>query len=239
MTKTLKCVVVDDEPLAALLIKSYIEASDNLEVGYVFEDAIAASEYLNNYKTDLLFLDINMPDISGIDLFKSLKHKPMVIFTTAYKNFAFEGFELEAIDYLLKPIDYLRFKKAVNKAKEFYRYQNEKQAPDLVESIFVHSEYKLIKINLPDILFIESLEDYIKIHLQDSKMVLTLIPLKKMMEKLPADRFKRIHRSFVVAIPKIKTIHNRKIELITGEILPVSNSYSAQINEWKKGLPNA
>jgi len=238
MTKILKCVVVDDEPLAALLIKSYIEASDNLEVGAVFEDAIAASEYLNNYKTDLLFLDINMPDISGIDLFKSLKQKPMVIFTTAYKNFAFEGFELEAIDYLLKPIDYLRFKKAVNKAKEFYRYQNEKQAPDLAESIFVHSEYKLIKINLPDILFIESLEDYIKIHLQDSKMVLTLMPLKKMMEKLPADRFKRIHRSFVVAMPKIKTIHNRKIELITGEILPVSNSYSAQINEWKKGLPD-
>jgi len=235
MAKTLKCVVVDDEPLAAALIKSYVEASDNLEIGSVFEDAIAASEYLNNHKTDLLFLDINMPDITGIDLFKSLKNKPMLIFTTAYKNFAFEGFELEAIDYLLKPIDYLRFKKAVNKAKEFYRYQNEKQATDFVESIFVHSEYKLIKINLPDILFIESLENYVKIHLQGSKMVLTLMPLKKMMDKLPADRFKRIHRSFVVSTQKIKAIHNRKIELITGEILPVSDSYADVINEWKKG----
>jgi two-component system, LytTR family, response regulator len=235
MVQTLKCVVVDDEPLAAALIKTYIEASDHLEIGAVFEDAIAASEYLNKHKTDLLFLDINMPDITGIDLFKSLKDKPMLIFTTAYKTFAFEGFELEAIDYLLKPIDYQRFKKAVNKAKEFYHYQNEKQKIDVVESIFVHSEYKLIKINLPDILFIESLEDYIKIHLQGSKMVLTLMPLKKITEKLPADRFKRIHRSFVVAIQKIKAIHNRKIELITGEILPVSDSYMETINEWKKG----
>ncbi|WP_406825137.1 LytR/AlgR family response regulator transcription factor [Pedobacter sp. KACC 23697] len=235
MVPTLKCVVVDDEPLAAALIKSYIEASDHLEIGAVFEDAIAASEYLNKHKTDLLFLDINMPDITGIDLFKSLKDKPMLIFTTAYKTFAFEGFELEAIDYLLKPIDYQRFKKAVNKAKEFYHYQNGKQKIDVVESIFVHSEYKLIKINLPDILFIESLEDYIKIHLQGSKMVLTLMPLKKITEKLPADRFKRIHRSFVVAIQKIKAIHNRKIELITGEILPVSESYMETINEWKKG----
>lgn len=235
MVPTLKCVVVDDEPLAAALIKSYIEASDHLEIGAVFEDAIAASEYLNKHKTDLLFLDINMPDITGIDLFKSLKDKPMLIFTTAYKTFAFEGFELEAIDYLLKPIDYPRFKKAVNKAKEFHGYQNKKQATDFVESIFVYSEYKLIKINLPDILFIESLEDYIKIHLQGSKMVLTLMPLKKITEKLPADRFKRIHRSFVVAIQKIKAIHNRKIELITGEILPVSESYMETINEWKKG----
>ncbi|MFF5382149.1 LytR/AlgR family response regulator transcription factor [Pedobacter suwonensis] len=235
MVQTLKCVVVDDEPLAAALIKSYIEASDHLEIGAVFEDAIAAAEYLNKHKTDLLFLDINMPDITGIDLFKSLKDKPMLIFTTAYKTFAFEGFELEAIDYLLKPIDYPRFKKAVNKAKEFYHYQNGKQKIDVVESIFVHSEYKLIKINLPDILFIESLEDYIKIHLQGSKMVLTLMPLKKITEKLPADRFKRIHRSFVVAIQKIKAIHNRKIELITGEILPVSESYMETINEWKKG----
>lgn len=235
MVQTLKCVVVDDEPLAAALIKSYIEASDHLEIGAVFEDAIAAAEYLNKHVTDLLFLDINMPDITGIDLFKSLKDKPMLIFTTAYKTFAFEGFELEAIDYLLKPIDYPRFKKAVNKAKEFYHYQNGKQKIDVVESIFVHSEYKLIKINLPDILFIESLEDYIKIHLQGSKMVLTLMPLKKITEKLPADRFKRIHRSFVVAIQKIKAIHNRKIELITGEILPVSESYMETINEWKKG----
>ncbi|MEH3112081.1 LytR/AlgR family response regulator transcription factor [Pedobacter terrae] len=233
MTKILKCVVVDDEPLAAALIRSYIEASDNLQIGGVFEDAIAAAEYLNKHKTDLLFLDINMPDITGIDLFKSLKNKPMLIFTTAYKNFAFEGFELEAIDYLLKPIDYPRFKKAVNKAKEFYHYQNEKQHEDFIESIFVHSEYRLIKINLPDILFIESLEDYIKIHLQGSKMVLTLMPLKKITEKLPADRFKRIHRSFVVSLQKIKAIHNRKIELITGEVLPVSDSYVEVINEWK------
>ncbi|RDC54999.1 DNA-binding response regulator [Pedobacter chinensis] len=233
MVKTLKCVIVDDEPLAAALIKSYAEATEHLEISGVFEDAIVASEFLNINKIDLLFLDINMPDITGIDLFKSLKNKPMLIFTTAYKNFAFEGFELEAIDYLLKPIDYFRFKKAVNKAKEFYRYQHEKQTTGAEESIFVHSEYKLIKINLADILYIESLEDYVKIHLQGSKMVLTLMSLKKMMDKLPADNFKRIHRSFMVSVQKIKAIHNRKIELVTGDILPVSDTYAEVINEWK------
>ncbi|MFC1226360.1 LytR/AlgR family response regulator transcription factor [Pedobacter sp. BG31] len=239
MGKTLKCVIVDDEPLAAVLIKNYIEASPDLEVSGVFEDAIAALEYLNSSKIDLLFLDINMPDMTGIELFKSLRHKPMLIFTTAYKNFAFEGFELEAIDYLLKPIDYLRFKKAVSKAKESHRYQNEKQVHELVESIFVYSEYKLIKVDFSDILFIESLEDYVKIHLKDEKMILTLMPLKKMMEKLPAEHFQRIHRSFIVSIKKIKVIHKRKIELITGDILPVSNSYTALMNEWKKGRQNA
>jgi len=233
MVKTLKCVIVDDEPLAAALIKNYVEATEQLEISGVFEDAIVASEFLNINKIDLLFLDINMPDITGIDLFKSLKNKPMLIFTTAYKNFAFEGFELEAIDYLLKPIDYFRFKKAVNKAKEFYRYQHEKQTTGAEESIFVHSEYKLIKINLADILYIESLEDYVKIHLQGSKMVLTLMSLKKMMDKLPAENFKRIHRSFMVSTQKIKAIHNRKIELVTGDILPISDTYSEVINEWK------
>ncbi|MFW0715664.1 LytR/AlgR family response regulator transcription factor [Pedobacter sp. N23S346] len=233
MNKNLKCVIIDDEPLAAALIKSYVEASEELEVAGVFEDAIAASEFLNNHHIDLLFSDINMPDITGIDLFKSLVYKPMVIFTTAHKNFAFEGFELEAVDYLLKPIDYIRFKKAVNKAKEFYRYQNEKSIPTTEESIFVHSEYKLVKINLSDILYIESLEDYVKIHLQASKMILTLMPLKKMLEKLPASQFKRIHRSFVVSTQKITSIHNRKAELITGEILPISDTYAEVINEWK------
>ncbi|MFD2285701.1 response regulator [Pedobacter petrophilus] len=233
MSKSLKCVIVDDEPLAAALIKSYVDASEELEIAGVFEDAIAASEFLNHHHIDLLFSDINMPDISGIDLFKSLAHKPMVIFTTAYKNFAFEGFELEAIDYLLKPIDYVRFKKAVNKAKEFYRYQNDKQMPAAEESIFVHAEYKLVKIDLSDILYIESQEDYVKIHLQSSKMVLTLMPLKKMLEKLPANNFKRIHRSFVVSTQKIKSIHKRKAELINGEILPISDTYAEVINEWK------
>jgi DNA-binding LytR/AlgR family response regulator len=158
----------------------------------------------------------------------------MVIFTTAYKNFAFEGFELNAIDYLLKPIEYTRFKKAVNKALQFYNYRHQKITEPAGESIFVYAEYKLVKIDLKDILYIESLEDYVKIHIQNDKMILTLMPLKKMLEKLPEDKFKRIHRSFVVPVHKVISILNRKAELINGKIIPISDTYSSFIDDWKK-----
>jgi two-component system LytT family response regulator len=232
MNKTLRCVIVDDEPLAIDLIKSYVEISSQLSYLVDFEDAIAAAEYLNQNKVDLLFLDINMPDISGIDLYKSLNEKPMVIFTTAYKNFAYDGFELNAIDYLLKPIEYSRFKKAVAKAFEFHQYQN-KINTELDESIFVHSEYKLVKINLKNIHYLESLEDYVKIHLADRSMILTLMPLKKMIEKLPPEKFKRIHRSFVVAVSSVKSVISRKAKLISGVELPISDTYIDFISEWK------
>ncbi|GGE54659.1 LytTR family two component transcriptional regulator [Pedobacter psychrotolerans] len=230
----LRCIAVDDEPLALSLIQSYIMANENLELVQVFEDAIAASEYLNHTSVDLLFLDINMPDITGINLYKSLIQKPMVIFTTAYKNFAFEGFELNAVDYLLKPIEYLRFKKAINKTIDFYQYQQTNQKEVVEQSIFVHSEYRLVKIDLKDILYIESLEDYVKIHIQNSKMILSLMPLKRLLEKLPEDKFKRIHRSYVVPVSKVKSILNRKAELLNGEILPISNTYASFIEDWQQ-----
>jgi len=230
----LRCIAVDDEPLALSLIQSYIMANENLELVQVFEDAIAASEYLTHTSVDLLFLDINMPDITGINLYKSLIQKPMVIFTTAYKNFAFEGFELNAIDYLLKPIEYLRFKKAINKTIDFYQYQQTNQKEVVEQSIFVHSEYRLVKIDLKDILYIESLEDYVKIHIQNSKMILSLMPLKRLLEKLPEDKFKRIHRSYVVPVSKVKSILNRKAQLLNGEILPISNTYASFIENWQK-----
>lgn len=230
----LRCIAVDDEPLALSLIQSYIMANENLELVQVFEDAIAASEYLTHTSVDLLFLDINMPDITGINLYKSLIQKPMVIFTTAYKNFAFEGFELNAIDYLLKPIEYLRFKKAINKTIDFYQYQQTNQKEVVEQSIFVHSEYRLVKIDLKDILYIESLEDYVKIHIQNSKMILSLMPLKRLLEKLPEDKFKRIHRSYVVPVSKVKSILNRKAQLLNGEILPISNTYASFIEDWQK-----
>lgn len=232
MKNQLRCVVVDDEPLAIALLKSYIASAPNLTFLNDFEDAIAAAEYLNNTKVDLLFLDINMPDISGIDLYKSLKEKPVVIFTTAYSNYAIDGFELNAIDYLLKPIEYGRFKKAIAKANDFFQYKY-KFNLESDEHIFVHSEYKLIKINTKNILYFESLEDYVKINLIDETMILTLIPLKKMMEKVSTSKFKRIHRSFVVAIDHVKSINNKKAKLINGIELPISDTYIHFVNEWK------
>ncbi|WP_113636836.1 LytR/AlgR family response regulator transcription factor [Nubsella zeaxanthinifaciens] len=233
--KKIKCIAIDDEPLALALIKTYVDATEHLQLIGTFEDAIAAAEHLNQFPIDLLFLDINMPDITGIDLFKSLKVKPMVIFTTAYKNFAFEGFELNAIDYLLKPIDYIRFKKAVHKAIDYHQYQTKKSVEMPDEYLFVYAEYKLIKIEVKEILYLESLEDYVKIHLISGKMIMTLTTLKKLIEKLPADKFKRIHRSYVVAIKGVQQVANRKAYLNNDFSLPISDTYISFIHDWKNG----
>ena len=174
-----------------------------------------------------------MPDVTGIDLVRSLEIKPLTIFTTAYKNFAFEGFELEAIDYLLKPIDFERFKKAVTRAIEFFQHRQSAKVRSQ-ENLFVRSEYRMIKIDLSEIEYIEGLEDYIKIHLSNKRPVLTLMTLKTVLKKLPASEFKRIHRSYIVPVRKVRSILNRKVQLASGTELPVSNNYLSFIEEWMK-----
>lgn len=220
----IKCIAIDDEPLALQLVAGYITRFPMLQLVNTFEDAIAGAEFLRNNTTDLLFIDINMPDITGTELVRTLKNKPMVIFTTAYKNFAFEGFELEALDYLLKPIDIKRFTKAVDKAIDFYKYKQGIKNETQTESLYVYSEYRMIKIKLSDIEYIESMEDYIKIYTGAPKPILTLMPLKKVLEKLPFNDFKRIHRSYIVPVNKIRSVQNRKVQL-TSIALPVSDTY--------------
>lgn len=229
----IRCIAIDDEPLALQLIAGYIAKFPLLQLVHTFEDAIAGAEFLANNAIDLLFIDINMPDITGIDLVRTLKNKPMVIFTTAYKNFAFEGFELEALDYLLKPIDIKRFTKAVDKVLDFYKYKQGIKDDTQSESLYVYSEYRMIKIKLNDIEYIESMEDYIKIYTGAPKPVLTLMSLKKALEKLPFNDFKRIHRSYIVPVNKIKSIQNRKVQLTSIE-LPVSDTYIESFRAWIK-----
>jgi len=229
----LKCIAIDDEPPALLLLREYISKTPSLKLVQTFEDAITGGEYLRRYPVELLFIDIDMPDISGIDLVRSLKEKPMIIFTTAHKKYAMEGFELDAIDYLLKPISYERFSKAVNKANEYYNYKIKKPG-DETESLFVYSEYRMLKILIDQIEYIESLEDYIKIHIINSKPILTLMTLKGVLEKLPSSKFSRIHRSYIVANDKVKSIQNRKVMLPSSVELPVSESYLGFISEWKR-----
>jgi DNA-binding LytR/AlgR family response regulator len=229
----LQCIAIDDEPLALRLISEYVSRFPALQLIKTFDDAISGAEFLKNKPVDLLFIDINMPDITGIDLVRSLQVKPMVIFTTAYKNFAYEGFELEALDYILKPIDFKRFEKAVEKAVDYYRYKNQSASEQPEESLYVYSEYRMVKIDLSAIEYIESMEDYIKIHQTKAPTVLTLISLKKVLEKLPADKFQRIHRSYIVPLGKIRSIQNRKIKLTDVE-LPVSDSYHDIIRNWMK-----
>jgi len=228
----LKCIAIDDEPLALRLISEYVSRFPALQMVNTFEDAIAGAEFLKNTPIDLLFVDINMPDVTGIDLVRSLLVKPMVIFTTAYKKFAYEGFELEAIDYILKPIDIKRFTKAVEKAIDYHKYKN-KPDDEADESLYVYSEYRMVKIDPDTIEYIESMEDYIKIHITNDKTILTLIPMKKVLEKLPSAKFQRIHRSYIVPVNKIRSIQNRKVRLTNVE-LPVSESYNDFARNWSK-----
>ncbi|MCC8411231.1 LytTR family DNA-binding domain-containing protein [Mucilaginibacter sp. UR6-1] len=229
----LKCIAIDDEPLALTLISTYVSRIPTLQMLHTFENAIAGAEFLRNNEVDLLFIDINMPDITGIDLVHSLEKKPMVVFTTAYKNYAYEGFELEAIDYLLKPIDFNRFTKAVDKAVEYHGYKNNAGTPAHDENIYVYSEYRMVKITISEVEYLESMEDYVKIHLADGKVILTLMPMKKLLEKLPADKFRRIHRSFAVAVNKVRSIQGRKV-FLKDTSLPISDSHADFIKEWAK-----
>ncbi|MBA4197725.1 MAG: DNA-binding response regulator [Chitinophaga sp.] len=229
----LNCVAIDDEPLALELIKNHIKQMRELQLLQAFDDAVAGASFLRLNKVDLLFVDINMPDITGIDLVKNLQHKPLIIFTTAYRKFAVEGFELDAIDYLMKPITFDRFRKAALKAVDFHEYKNNMK-DESNESIFVRSEYKLVRIPLNDIEYIEGLEDYIKIHFTNAKPLLTLMTMKGILEKLPPEKFTRIHRSYIIPLNRIQSFVNKKILLNTGKELPVSNSYIEFINNMMK-----
>lgn len=228
----LKCIVIDDEPLAINLLTGYLTKFPELQLLQSFDDALSGAEFLRRITVDILFIDINMPDITGLDLVRSLEQNPIVIFTTAHKKFAIDGFELDAIDYLLKPISFERFSRAVNKAVEYYRYKN-KTDNETNENLFVYSEYRLVKIPLNDIEYIESLEDYIRINIADAKPILTLMPLKTVLEKLPAHNFSRIHRSYIVNINKVQSVLNRRVTLSSSIELPISDSYVNFVNNWK------
>ena len=228
---SLKCVAIDDEPLALELIKTYVQRFPTLTLVGVFEDAISGAEYLNQNTVDLLFLDVNMPDISGVELARTLTNSPMIIFTTAYRNYAFESYELQAIDYLLKPIDFKRFTTAVEKAIDFHAYKTIPQETNADGAIYVYSEYKMVKVWLKDIIYIESMGDYLKIYQdQIEKPLLTLTTMKKIIEKLPEAQFARIHRGFIVAISKIKSIHGKKVQLPQIE-LPIGDAYKDFIQQ--------
>ena len=219
----LTCIAIDDEPLALELVRKYIGKIYFLDLKGVFTDPFEARQVLETTKIDILFLDIQMPDINGIEFSRSLADKNIaVIFTTAFSEYAVEGFNVDAIDYLLKPIEYDRFLKSVYKAKEYIDYLNHQELHD--GYLFVKSDYQMVKIILKDILYIEGLDDYIKIYLPN-KSVLTLMTLKTIMQKLPTNEFIRVHRSYIVPISKIDHISRSKIKIIEREI-PIGVSYS-------------
>jgi len=230
----IKCLAIDDEPLALQQISSYIDKTPFLEKVALCHSAFEALEFLSNNEVDLMFVDINMPDINGMDFVKSLEQKPQVIFTTAYSEYAFEGFKVDAIDYILKPIGYEVFLKSANKAKTWFelnRKQNEtiQTTPDY---LFVKSEYKLIRILLSEIKYIESANEYIQIHLINDKPVTTLVRLKAIEELLPKDKFMRVHRSFIVNLDRIKVIEHNRIVFDQKVLIPIGEQYKNNFQEF-------
>jgi len=215
----IKCIAVDDEPLALDLLEDNIKQVSFLQLVKRCKNAFEATEVLQKENIDLVFLDIQMPGLTGLQFLKTLSAKPMVIFITAYRKFAHEGFDLDVIDYLVKPVSFERFLKAVNKASEYYNLKNSQQVNQQKDYFFVYAEYTLVKIVINDISHIEGMKDYIKIHLSNSsKPVITRLSMKAMEENLPSNKFARTHKSFIVAVDKIESIRNNKIKLKNAEI---------------------
>jgi DNA-binding LytR/AlgR family response regulator len=228
------CIAIDDEPLALKQIEKYIEKTPFLELKESFESALDAISYILEHKIDLMFVDINMPDLNGMDFVKSLSNLPKVIFTTAYSEYALEGFRVDAIDYLLKPIGYSDFLKAAEKAKE--RLQLKKDSQPEVKSndkfLFIKSEYKTLRLVLSNIKYIESMREYVQIHLMNEKPVMALMTMKKMEEFLPEADFMRVHRSFIVSLDKITVVERNRIVFDEKKYIPVSDQYKSKFQKY-------
>ncbi len=230
----MRCIAVDDEKLVLDLLVDNIRQVPYLQLAKACKNAIEATSILQNEKIDLIFLDIQMPKLSGLQFIQTLRQPPMIILITAYEKYALEAYNLNVVDYLLKPASFERFLKACNKAKELFDLKNDKnvlQSEQAHDHIFVNVEYTLVKIVFGDILFIEGLKDYIKIHLAStSKPVLTKMTLKAMEEKLPTDKFCRIHKSYIINAEKISVI-KRDIVSIGNSEIPVSDFYKENLSK--------
>jgi two-component system, LytTR family, response regulator len=222
----INCLIVDDEPASLEVLEHFIGKVFFLHLIRKCQHAIEAMQILEENKIDLLFLDINMPDVDGLQLLKSIKSRPLVIFTTGYKEYALNGYEYDIVDFLLKPFDFERFLRAVNKANNLISKSVRlpvvaHQKPQ--QFIFVKADYKLVKINVDDILFVEGLKDYIKIFTKQ-KLILTLMSMTAIEEKLPADEFFRLHRSYIISLSKIDSVSRHRV-IIGEKFIPISVPY--------------
>ncbi len=230
----LKTIAIDDEPLALRLVSDYICKTPFLELVGAFDNPLDAIEFLSSATADLIFVDIQMPDLSGIEFARSLETAPKIVFTTAFEKYALQGFKLNAIDYLLKPFSYEEFLTAAQKARK--QSELEANAHTSIEAnnqfLFLKSEYKIRRINFDDILYIEGLKDYIKVYTTgEDKPVLSLNSMKSLEQKLPESRFMRVHRSFIVNLEKIDTIERSRI-IFGKTYIPVSDQYKDKFQEY-------
>ena len=227
------CVIVDDEPLALDLLESYVRKTPFLELAGKYSSAVQALRELSGRGADLMFLDIQMPELSGLEFSKMLPPDTRIIFTTAFDQYALDGYKVNALDYLLKPISYVDFLRAADKALHWYK-RTRPDAPrdEEIDSIFVKSEYKLVQVELRRILYVEGLKDYVKIYEEDNpKPILSLMSLKAMEDLLPASQFMRVHRSYIVRKDKIRIIDRGRI-VFGKAYIPISDSYKPAFQEY-------
>ncbi|MCX6305825.1 MAG: LytTR family DNA-binding domain-containing protein [Bacteroidetes bacterium] len=230
----IRCIAIDDEPLALKQIAGYMKKTPFLEMAGLCESALQAIELMENTVVDLMFVDVNMPDLSGIEFVKSLENPPKIVFITAYSEYALEGFRVDAIDYLLKPIGYGDFLKSANKVKSWFdaQYQKSDEIRSNKDFLFIKSEYKILRINLDEIKYIEAMSEYVRIHSINSKPVMTQLSMKSIEEQLPDDRFMRVHRSFIINLSKISVIERNRIVFDGSVYIPVSEQYKPRFQEY-------
>jgi DNA-binding LytR/AlgR family response regulator len=221
--KKLSCIIVDDEPVARKILQEFVERVPFLDLHGKFENAMKAEAYLQNNEADIIFLDIEMPKVSGLEFLQKMIIKPLVILTTAFPQYALEGYELDIIDYLLKPFAFNRFLKAVQKAKDYSDLKNSTPANSFSSYLFVRSEKRIEKIEIKDILYVESLGNYVTIHV-DNKKIIAYLTLKSLESQLPTNEFIKIHQSFLVACAKINAIEGNEIKL-GNKSLPISRNH--------------
>jgi DNA-binding LytR/AlgR family response regulator len=220
----IKTIAIDDEPLALELIRSFCKKFTFIQYELGFTNTAVALEYLGKNPVDLLFLDVNMPAISGLEFYKTLTNKPMLIFTTSYSEYAVDSYELNAIDYLLKPFSFARFEKAIFRVKEKYNLVHHAVVNETEKFLMLKMDYSMVKVILSKILFIEALDNYLKIHLDGQAPVIVRMTLKSLMEKLNETEFVRVHRSYIVSLKRIEFMRNKAV-LIAGELIPVGQNY--------------
>ena len=231
----IRTIAIDDEPLALQLVSGYISKTPFLELTKTFDNPMDAMDFLDENPVDLIFIDIQMPDLSGIEFTRILERRPKIIFTTAYEKYALEGFKLEVTDYLLKPFSYEEFLKAAKKAERQIKLE-ETEKKEILEAnnefLFLKSEYKIRRINFNDIKYIEGLKDYVKVFLQNEpKPILSINSLKSMEAKLPENKFMRVHRSYIVNLEKVETIERSRI--VFGKVyIPVSEQYKEKFQQF-------
>ncbi|HSC52872.1 MAG TPA: LytTR family DNA-binding domain-containing protein [Phnomibacter sp.] len=220
----MQAIAIDDEPLALTVIQSLCDKTEGIHLQQTFTQPGLALQHIQQTPPDLIFCDIHMPSMSGIQLVKQLPLNIMVIFTTAYSEYAVDSYELNAVDYLLKPINQKRFAKAIAKAQEYFEFLHTKDRSK-EKYIFVRADFSLVKIPVADIVYIEGLADYLKIYIKDRKTIVARMPMKEMMEKLPATDFIRIHRSFIVPIHNIEAVRGATI-LMAGKEFPIGRTFA-------------